>query len=119
MSMCVMGRISKVILLAFLAAYPFFAHGFLSFCFPISLVILAFTFAWPSMILYEALGIESLYLGVALGILINVLIIYYIGRYLDHNNKNTTNYRYKLLKIFGIVCAILLGFMFIDPSCWG
>lgn len=112
-----MSRASKIILPTSLAIYPFFAYGFLSFCFPISFVILAFAFAWPSMFLYEIFGIENLYLGTMFGILINILTVYCIGKYLDHKNNGVTNYRYKLLKIFGIICAILLGFTFIDPSC--
>lgn len=113
-----MSRFSKVILAVSLAIYPFSAHGFLSFCFPISFVILAFAFAWPSMILYEVFGIQNLYLGIGFGILINILAVYSIGRYFDRKNNDGFNCRYKLLKIFGIVCAILLGFIFIDPSCW-
>ena len=113
-----MSGFKKNLLVIFLATLPFFAYGFLDFCFPISLVILIYLFAWPGTILYEIFGIQSMYLGVALGIVINTLVIYYLGKYIDYKNQYVTKYRYRLIKFFGIICVILLGFIFIDPSCW-
>jgi len=109
---------NKVILAISFAIFPLFAHGFLDFCFPVSLVILTYLFAWPGTIMYEVFSIQSMYLGVVFGVIINTLVIYYIGKYLDYRNNNVTKYRYKLIKIFSIICVALLGFMFIDPSCW-
>jgi len=113
-----MSGFNKVFLAISSIIFPLFVHGFLDFCFPISLVILTYLFAWPGTILYEVLSIQSMFLGMAFGVIINTLVIYYIGKYVDYKNNNITKYRYKLIKIFGIICVALLGFMFIDPSCW-
>lgn len=112
-----MTRFNQAIILGFLVV-PLSAYAFLDFCFPVSLVILTYVFAWPGTIFYELFGIQSMYLGIALGVIINTLIVYCIGKYFDYRNNNLTNYRYKLLKIFGIISVALFGFMFIDPSCW-
>lgn len=110
-------RLNKVFIFGLILT-PLFTHAFLEFCFPISFVILTYAFAWPGAVFYGLFGIQNMYLGVILGVIINISIVYYIGKYLDSKNGNVSSYRHKLLKIFGIICIVLVGFVFIDPSCW-
>lgn len=83
-------------------------------------VFLMFVAAWPGIIFYEFFGVRepSMVLMAIIGIILDVALLYLIGRWLDGRHATAQkSYAHKLPTWFSVACAVAIASIFIDPSC--
>jgi len=105
----------------------------LSFCFPISFVILLFVLGWPLMLFGELLpeSVLKIFSGpnegdlslkiVIPGLIIDMLILYFAGHLKDKKDRIDVPYfKRRALRwplVFLAICIFLSVLMFVDPTC--